>query len=112
METYCVSRVNLNETSVEESHKPVINKFKRRKVYVRFKDNIWAADLAKMGSLPSKSWNVNYLLDAIDAFTEYAWIKPLKNKKDKTVLDVSIEIVNKSICKSNKLWVDQGRQFY
>ena len=49
------SRVNLNEILAEESHKSVIYKFKRRKVYPRFKDNIWAADLAGMGSLPSKN---------------------------------------------------------
>ena len=32
---------------VEELHKP-IRKFKKRKVYSRFKDNIWGADLADM----------------------------------------------------------------
>ena len=30
----------------EELHKPVIRKFKKRKVYSTFKDNIWATDLA------------------------------------------------------------------
>ena len=46
------SRVSKNEQLAEELHKPVIEKFQRRKVYQRFKDNIWAADLAEMGSLP------------------------------------------------------------
>ena len=36
-------------------HKPVIKKFKTRKVYTRFKDNIWAANLAQMESLSSKN---------------------------------------------------------
>ena len=36
-------------------HRPVIKKFKRRKLCVKFKDNIWAADLAEMGSLSSKN---------------------------------------------------------
>ena len=31
-----------------ELHKPIIRKFKKRKVYSRFKDNIWGADLADM----------------------------------------------------------------
>ena len=35
-----------------------VNKFKRRKVYTRFRYNIWAADLAEMGSLSSKNWSV------------------------------------------------------
>ena len=48
----------------------------------------------------------------IDVFTKYAWVKPLKDKKGKTVLNAFIEIVNKSNRKPNKLWVDQGREFY
>ena len=42
--------VNVNENLAEELHKTVIKKFKRIKVYERFKDNIFAADLAEMGS--------------------------------------------------------------
>ena len=30
----------------------------------------------------------------------------------KTVLNVFIKIVNEYNCKPNKLWVDQGREFY
>ena len=47
-----------------------------------------------MESLSSNNKNVKYLLRAIDVFTKYAWVKPLKDKKDKTVLNVFIEIVN------------------
>ena len=51
------SVVSVNEQLAEELHKPVIKKFKGRKVYARFKDNIWAIDLAKMElmSLKKKS---------------------------------------------------------
>ena len=41
---------NVNVLLTEELHKPVTIKFKRWKVYARFNDNIWAADLAEMGS--------------------------------------------------------------
>ena len=30
----------------DELHKPIIRKFKKRKVYSSFRDNIWGADLA------------------------------------------------------------------
>ena len=49
------SGISVNEQLAEELYKTVIKKFKRRKVYVRFKDNIWAADLAEMESLFSKN---------------------------------------------------------
>ena len=62
-----------------------------------------------MESLSSKNKNVKYLLCVIDVFTKYAWVKPLKDKKGKTVLNTFIKIVNESNRKPNKLWVDQGR---
>ena len=37
-----------------------------------------------------------------DVFTKYAWVKPLKDKKGKTVLNAFIEIVNESNRKTNK----------
>ena len=40
----------LNEGLTQELHKLVIEKFERGKVYARFKDKIWAANLAEMGS--------------------------------------------------------------
>ena len=45
-------------------------------------------------------------------FTKYAWVKPLNDKKDETVLNVFIKIVNESNCKPNKLWVDQENIIY
>ena len=60
--------------------------------------------------MSSTNKNVKYLLFAIDVFTKYAWVKPLKDKECKTVLNAFIEIVNESNCKPNKLWADQGRE--
>ena len=53
--------------------------------------------------------NISYV---IDLFTKHAWVKPWTDKKAKTILHDFIEIVNESMCKPNKLWVDQGREFY
>ena len=60
---------------------------------MRFKDNNWAVDLAEMGSLSSKNENVKCV---INVFTKYAWVKPLKDKKGKVVLNTFIEIVNET----------------
>ena len=106
------SGISVNKQLAEELYKPVIKKFKRKKVYARFKDNFFTADLAEMESLYSTNKNVKYLLCVIDFFTKYAWVKPLKDKNTKTVLNALIEIVNESNRKPNQLWVDQGREFY
>ena len=47
--------MSVNEYLAEELHKPVTKKFKRRKVYATFKDNIWAADVTEMESLSFKN---------------------------------------------------------
>ena len=39
-------------------------------------------------------------------------VKPLKSKNYKTDLNAFIEVVNESNYKPNKVWVDQGRNFY
>ena len=96
--------MSVNEPLAEELYKPLIKKFKRRKVYARFKDN--------MGTLFSKNKNVKYLLCLIDVCTKHAWVKALKDKKCETVLNAFIEIAKESNRKPNKLWVDQGRAFY
>ena len=41
-----------------------------------------------MGSLSSKNQNDKYLVCAIDVLTKYAWVKPIKDKKGKTVLNM------------------------
>ena len=55
-----------------------------------------------MGSLSSKNKGIKYLLCIIDVFTKYAWVKPLKDKNDKTVLNAFMEILKESNCKPNK----------
>ena len=40
--------LEFNEQLAEELHKPIIRKFKKRKVYPGFKGNIWGADLGDM----------------------------------------------------------------
>ena len=42
------SGIKHSEQLAEELHKPIIGKFKERKVYSSFRDNIWGADLGDM----------------------------------------------------------------
>ena len=71
----------VNKILAEELHKPVIKKFIKRKVYSQFKDNIWGVDLAGMQSLSRKNKSIKYLLRAIDLYSKYAFVIPLKDKK-------------------------------
>ena len=49
-----------------------------------------------MGQLFLKNKNVKYLSCVTDVFTKYTWVKPFKEKNDKTVLKDFIKIVNES----------------
>ena len=70
----------------DELHKPVIKKFNKRKVYSQFKDNIWGVDLANMQSLSRKNKGIKYLSCAIDLYSKYAFVIPLKDKKELVLL--------------------------
>ena len=61
-----------NYQLANELYKPIIRKFKKRKVYSYFKDNIWGVDLVDMQSLSKYNKGIKYLLCAIDLFSKYA----------------------------------------
>ena len=96
----------------DELHKPVIKKFEKRKVYSQFKDNIWGVDLAEMQSLSRKNKGIKYLLCAMDLFNKYAFVIPLKDKKGISIVNAFDKIIKQSNRKPNKIWVDQGGEFY
>ena len=93
-------------------HKPVIKKIDKRKVYSQFKDNIWGVDLADMQPLSRKNKGIKYLLYAIDLYSKYAFVIPLKNKKGISIVNAFNKIIKQSNRKPNKIWVDQGGEFY
>ena len=96
----------------DELHKPVIKNFNKRKAYSQFKDNIWGVDLADMQLLNKKNKGIKYLLCAIDLFSKYAFVVPLKDKKGISIVNAFNKIIKQSNRKPNKIWVDQGSEFY
>ena len=103
---------NENIQLADELHKPVIRKFKKRKVYSSFKDNIWCADLADMQLLSKFNKGFRFLLCVIDIFSKYAWVIPLKDKKGVSIVNAFQKILDDSKRKPNKIWVDKGSEFY
>ena len=96
----------------DELHKPISRKINKRKVYSQFKDNIWGVDLADMQSLSRKNKGIKYLLCAIDLYSKYAFVIPLKDKKGISIVNAFDKIIKQSNRKPNKIWVDQGGEFY
>ena len=101
-----------NYQLANELHKPIITKFKKRKVHSSFKDNIWGVDLADVQSLSKYNKGVKYLLCAIDLLSKYAWVIPLKDKKGTSIVNAFQKIISEGQRKPNKIWVDQGSELY
>ena len=55
---------------------------------------------------------IRYLLCAIDLFSKYPFVVPLKGKKSVSIVNAFQSILNSSKRKSNKIWVDQDSEFY
>ena len=47
----------------------------------------------------------------MDLFSKYTWVVPIKDKKGTSVVNAFKEIISEGH-KRNKIWVDQGSEFY
>ena len=64
-----------------------------------------------MESLSKYNKGNKYLLCAIDLFSKYAWVVPIKDKKGTSIVNAFQKIISKGR-KPNKIWVDEGGEFY
>ena len=48
---------------------------------------------------------------AIDIFSKYVWVVPLNDKKGTSIVKAFQKIISEGR-KPNKIWVDQGSEFY
>ena len=83
-----------NYQLANELHKPIIRKFKKRKVYSSFRDNIWGVDLADMQSLSKYNKGIKYLSCAFGIFDKYAWVVPLKDKTRISIVNPFQKIIS------------------
>ena len=101
-----------NYQLADELHKPIIRKFKKRKVYSSLRDNICGVDLADMQSLSKYNKGIKYLLCVIVLFSKYAWVVRIKDKKETSIVNAFKKILSDSNRKPNKIQVDQSSEFY
>ena len=98
-----IKSMQQNEKLAEKLHKPIIRKFKKRKVCSTFKDNIWGTDLADMQLIRKFNKGVRFLLCVIDIFSKYAWVVPLKDKKGVSIVNAFQKVLDQSDHKPNKI---------
>ena len=64
-----------------------------------------------MQSLSKYNKGIRYLLCAVDLFSKYAWVVSLKDKRGSSIANAFQKIISEGR-KPNKVWADQGGQFY
>ena len=67
-------------------------------------------DLADIQSLSKYNKGIKCLLCAIDLFSKYAWVIPMKDKKGTRIVNAFKKIISEKR-KPNKIWIDQGSEF-
>ena len=72
-----------------------------------------------MQSLSKYNKGIKCLLCAIDLFSKYAWVIAIKDKKGTSIVNAFKKIISekseaesKGRRKPNKIWVDEGSEFY
>ena len=98
------NEIKENGQLANKLHKPILGKFKKRKVYSSFKGNVWGVDLADMQLISKYNKGNRYLLCAIDLFDKYAFVVLLKDKKGSSVVNAFQKILDNSKRKPNKIW--------
>ena len=63
-------------------------------MYSPFKDNIWSVDLADMQLISKYNKGIRCILCAIDLFSKYAFVVPLKDKNGATIVNAFQKILN------------------
>ena len=91
-------------------HRQVRHTFPRNKVIVDGIDEQWDVDLMDMTSLSKFNGRVRFVLVAIDIFSRYTWVRPLKSKHGKEVVKAFESIFGEGR-KPEKIRTDRGTEF-
>ena len=90
-------------------HKPIRNRFRRRRTYSKGIGDLFQADLVDMSAMARQNDGNRYLLTCIDVFSKRAWAMPLKTKSGENV-KAAFEFIFKDAI-PNMLQTDKGTEF-
>lgn len=92
-------------------HKPVRKTFPTRPVVVHGIDELWQMDLVDLSKLSRFNKNYKYLLTAIDVFSKFAWVLPLKTKSASDMKRVFEDLFTRTRRRPKFIQTDAGTEF-
>ncbi|XP_052768010.1 uncharacterized protein LOC128230882 [Mya arenaria] len=102
----------LNDQDAYSLQKPRRHKFKKANVRVTAIGEQLDIDLLSMFNIADENDGVRYLLCAIDILSRKLWVKPLKNKTAKEVLNATKDMmIDISPIEIRKVRADKGSEF-
>ena len=98
----------LNKKLSEELYKLIIRRFEEKSKLIFYRQYLeyWSSD---MQLIIKFNKGICVLLCAIDVFGKYVWLIPLKGI---TITNAFHKVLKESNRKPNKIWVDNGSEFY
>ncbi len=102
---------NILKTIESSSLHKEFHKGQRNISFARFKRYQFQIDLCFLLDFAESNNGVKYLLTAIDCFTRYAFVRPLKDKTSGTVLKAFQEIIESLEDKPKLVVCDKGNEF-
>ena len=85
-------------------------KFKRKKAFARFKNEIWCMDLAYVDKLAKDNNGVKYVLVRQDLFDRTVDAQGMKTKDSKETVRAFLTMITKKN-RPKKIWVDKETEF-
>jgi hypothetical protein len=101
----------LNNVDAYSLFKPVRYRFKRDRVVTSGIDDLWDVDLADVSNISDENEKNKYLLIAVDVFSRFLWIEPIKTKTKQSVKNAFVEMFKKTTRRPEKIRSDKGREF-
>ena len=102
----------LLQQRVYSLYKPKVKKnFVRRQINRMYPNESWSADLVDLSALSVFNNGVNFLLSVVDFFSLYAFVRPMKQKTKKNMLEAFDSIFDEAQSTCVNLHTDDGLEF-
>ena len=100
----------LEDQDAYNLHRPVRRKFPRTKIVTSGLDGQWQIDLIDVSKYAKHNDGVKFLLTAIDCFSRYAYVRPLRRKDGVEVTRAFTDILNQGRV-PRYVQSDRGKEF-
>lgn len=101
----------LAKSDVYTTHRKVIRRFPRNKTVSSGLNVNWQSDLAQMEALSRENNSFKFLLIAVDVFSRYAYVVPIKSKSAESMVKGFKELFKQAGTAPQNLQSDRGKEY-